>query len=224
MAMHAGTLKRLLVTLAVCVSLNAALTMQNAWPSLWVEPGSGVSIELLALLGALAICMARRPQWGNAFVWFLSVLLFLLIMGRYCAVTAHALFGRSINLYFDLPHLPAVISMTAEARPVGEVALFAVLIVAVPLGLLLAVRFGIGAVARSLSDRVVRRAAMTVAFAGILAYAATGLLGRRRRLCRNCPPPATCSCSSSNPTARSLTACRRSRMRSVRASYKRRNG
>ncbi|MGD8808762.1 MAG: hypothetical protein PVG24_04105 [Gammaproteobacteria bacterium] len=177
--MHAGTLKRLLVTLAVCVALNAALTMQNAWPSLWVEPGSGVSIELLALVGALAICMARRPQWGNAFVWFLSVLLFLLIMGRYCAVTAHALFGRSINLYFDLPHLPAVISMTAEARPVGEVALFAVLIVAVPLGLLLAVRFGIGAVARSLSDRVVRRAAMTVAFAGILAYAATGLLGIR---------------------------------------------
>lgn len=177
--MRAGTVKRFLVTLAVCVALNAALTMRNAWPSLWVEPGPGVSIELLALVAVLAICMDRRPQWGRALVWFLAVVLFFLILGRYCAVTAHALFGRPINLYFDLPHLPAVVSMTAEARPLGEILLLASLIVAAPLGLLLAIRCGMGAVARSLHDRPVRRAAMTVTLAGILAYAATGVFGIR---------------------------------------------
>jgi Sulfatase len=175
--MRTGTLGRLLVALAVCSVLNAALTLQNAWPSLWVEAGPGVSVELLVFLAAIALWLECRPRLGRGLAWCIAVVLFLLVVGRYFAVTAHALFGRSINLYFDLPHLPAVIAMTAEVRPVWQVVLFAVLLVAVPALLLVGLRFGIGAIARMFADRVVRRAAFGVAVAGIVGYIASMLFG-----------------------------------------------
>ena len=177
--MQNGMLRRLSVALAACLGLNAALTLQNAWPSLWIEPGAGLSVELLIVLAFMAICLELRPQLGRWLAWFLAAVLFLLIAGRYFAVTAHALFGRSINLYFDLPHLPAVISMTAELRPVWEVVFFASVFVAFPAGLLLLVRFGIGAVARSMSHRPVRRAVLGVTAVGIVAYAAASVSGIR---------------------------------------------
>jgi len=175
--MRTGTPGRLLLALAISVGLNAALTLRNAWPSLWVEPGPGISVELLGLLALIAIWLERRPALGRGVAWSMAAVLFLLVVGRYLAVTAHALFGRSINLYFDLPHLPAVLAMTAEVRPVGEVVLFALLLVAVPAALLLALRCGVGAVTRTFADRIVRRAALGVAAAGLVVYAANGLFG-----------------------------------------------
>ena len=51
---------RLLTVLAVSAAFNAALTLQNAWPSLWVTFGAWVSVELLVLLVFLAVCLERR--------------------------------------------------------------------------------------------------------------------------------------------------------------------
>jgi hypothetical protein len=177
MAIWNGTWGRLLVALAVCVGLNAALTLRNAWPSLWVEAGPGVSVELLAAVAVVAVVLERRGHIGRGLLWFLAGALFFLILGRYFAVTAHALFGRSINLYFDLPHLPAVIAMTAEARPATEVVLFAALVVVVPALLFLAIRWAVGGLARAFADRTVRRTALAVAVMGMAGYAAGGLFG-----------------------------------------------
>jgi len=177
--MQKSRLGRLLVGLAACVGLNLLLTLQNAWPSLWVRPSAGLSVELLTGLALIAVYLERRPEFGRWFGWFVASVLFLLIVGRYCAVTAHALFGRSINLYFDLPHLPDVVTMTADSRPVAEVVFFAAAAVIVPILLLLLIRLGVGAIAESLSDRPVRRVVLGIAVVGCGAYTASAIAGFR---------------------------------------------
>jgi len=174
-----GTLGRLLVMLVACLGLNAALTLQNVWPTLWVEPGRGVSVELLAVLAIVAVLLEWRPRLGGGWAWSVAAVLFLLMLGRYFAVTAHALFGRSINLYFDLPYLPAVAAMAAESQPILEMIFFAVLLVVLPAALLLAIRYGVGAVAWSLSDRPLRRVVLGAAAAGVGIYSVAGPLGIR---------------------------------------------
>ena len=59
-----------------------------------------------------------------------------LLLGRYAEVTAPALYGRPVNLYWDAQHLPKVAAMLAEVGPwwlvgllvLGIVALLAALI------------------------------------------------------------------------------------------------
>lgn len=166
---------RLLTVLAVSAAFNTALTLQNAWPSLWVTLGAGVSVELLFLLVLLAFYLERRTDIGRPLAWCLTVSLFLLIAGRYAAVTAHSLFGRPINLYFDLPHLPEVAAMTVGARSVPEILGIAMAALAIPVTLLLSIRWGVGAIARCFSDKTLRRATGGIAAAGIVVFCAASL-------------------------------------------------
>lgn len=166
---------RLLTVLAVSAAFNAALTLQNAWPSLWVTFGAGVSVELLVLLVFLAFYLERRAELGRPLAWCLAISLFLLIAGRYAAVTAHSLFGRPINLYFDLPHLPEVAAMTVGARSAPEILGIAAVALAIPVMLLLSIHWGVGAIARCLSDKPLRRATGGIAAAGIVVFFAASL-------------------------------------------------
>ena len=169
----------LLAALLVCVALNAALTFHNVWPSVWVSPGTGLSVELCVLVVVLALYLGRRPALRRSATWVVTALLFALIVGRYLAVTAHALFGRDINLYFDLPHLPDVIAMNASVRPPAEVAGIVLLAIVLLVGLLASLRIGIGVLARSFAEPPVRRSALCLAMAGVLIYGATSVPGLR---------------------------------------------
>jgi hypothetical protein len=166
---------RILLAIAVCVALNAAITLQNAWPTLWAIPGTAISVELLFLLAVMVLYMERRRAIGATVAWGLAAVLYLLVAGRYAAVTAHSLFGRPINLFFDLPHLPEVVAMTTGARSSIEIAFFAAVGLALLTAALLSVRWGIGIVAQALSDRAIRRPAGVVAAAGILLFFAASL-------------------------------------------------
>jgi hypothetical protein len=166
---------RLLLAIAVGVAFNAAVTLQNAWPTLWAIPGTAISVELLVLLAVLVLSMERRSAVSGTVVWAVSAVLFLLIVGRYAAVTSHSLFGRPINLFFDLPHAPEVMAMTAGARSPIEIAVLAAASVALLTAALIVVRWGIGIVAQALSDRAVRRPAGVMAAAGILLFFATSM-------------------------------------------------
>lgn len=165
--------------LLVCAALNAALTFHNAWPSVWIEPGSGLSVELCVLVAGMAYALGRRSALGRPAIWIVTAILFALIVGRYLAVTSHALFGRDINLYFDLPHLPDVVAMNAAALSRAELAGAALLTAALLAGLLVALRFGVGVLARSLTEPSVRRGALSLAMAGILVYGAASIPGLR---------------------------------------------
>jgi hypothetical protein len=173
--MLSGRSVRVLLAIAVCVALNAAITLQNAWPTLWAVPGTAISVELLVLLAVIVLYMERRRAMAGTVAWGMTAVLFLLIAGRYAAVTSHSLFGRPINLFFDLPHLPEVVAMTVGARSSYEIAMVAAVGLVLLAAAMLSVRWGVGVVARALSDGTIRRPAGVVAAAGILLFFATSL-------------------------------------------------
>ncbi|HUO68267.1 MAG TPA: hypothetical protein VMV37_12060 [Gammaproteobacteria bacterium] len=119
---------------AALLLLNAALTLGNVWPTPWVEPRAEVSVEVAALLLGLAVYAELAARRGFALpgkltALALAALMFLLTIGRYADVTAPALYGRPVNLYWDARHLPNVGAMLAEvAKPWMLVAFLAALI------------------------------------------------------------------------------------------------
>ena len=119
-----------------------------------------------------------RGRPGKAIRWTALAVLLLLIAGRYGDITAPALFGRRIDLYWDLRHAPSVAAMFVEAAPwwriAGLVTGIAVLIAA----LFLAVRYALGAVLNGLAFPALRRGAGLLAAATLVLYAA-GLGGVR---------------------------------------------
>ncbi len=133
------TIRRWLLLAAALFVLNAAMTLQNVWPTLWVTIRTELSIELALLVLVLAWYaeIAARLAWpppGRRTTLVLAVLLFVLAVGRYADVTAPALYGRPVNLYWDAQHLPRVAAMLAEvAHPwiIGAVALGVVAFVVV---------------------------------------------------------------------------------------------
>ena len=157
--------------LLAVAGLNVALTLQNVWPSLWVRPTAELSVELFAIVLVLGFAAAWRHDLGKRVQWLVTVLLFLLVLGRYAEITSHALFGRPINLYFDLQHLPRVIAMTAGARSAWEITIFALLLVVVPIAALLVLRVAVTAITDAVAVRPIRRAAIAVAGAGVVLFA-----------------------------------------------------
>jgi hypothetical protein len=103
-----------LVALAL---LNFGLTFDSLWPTLWIRPRSDLSIELAAVVLALALAAARFGPPPRRLLAGLAMAFTVLALGRYVEVTARELYGRPINLYYDVPHVPRVIAMFAESAP-----------------------------------------------------------------------------------------------------------
>ncbi len=131
---------RAAAVVAAILLLNAALTFHNDWPTpavRWPLPPE-LSIELAAallLLAAAAAWRARRASSAPPAPGLLAAVTLTFVLGRYAEVTAPALYGRPVNLYWDAPHLGGVLRMLLHAG--GPV--FAVLVVA---GALLALLSG----------------------------------------------------------------------------------
>jgi phosphatidylglycerophosphate synthase len=106
------------VTLAAALLLlDASVTFHNIWPTPAVGWSGEVSIELaggiLALVTAyFLIGIPSRPVRRVVAIGWL-----VLVIGRYLDVTAPALWGRTLNFYWDLPFLPDVAAMLARAAP-----------------------------------------------------------------------------------------------------------
>ncbi len=98
--------------------LNAALSFHARWPTLWVELHGDLSPEialLVLILGGVAGLVGGRLSPG--LTAGLAGILTLLVLGRYLAVMAPALYGRPIDLVADMRYLPDVIPMLARAAP-----------------------------------------------------------------------------------------------------------
>jgi len=112
------TLTSALGVLLALALLDLLLTFHNVWPTPWVHPVPELSVELAALVLLLAMACERTTGLGRRWRWAIVAVLFLLVLGRYADVTAPALFGRPIDLYWDAPHLPDAVAMVAAvARP-----------------------------------------------------------------------------------------------------------
>ncbi len=102
------------------ILLNGALTFANVWPTLGVHWRGELSVELAALLVLLALIHTRARPIGRRALALLSVLFVLLALGRYADVTSPALYGRPVNLYWDLPHVGEVIGMLARVATLWQ--------------------------------------------------------------------------------------------------------
>ena len=96
-------------------ALNFALTFHNVWPTPWITTRHELSVEIAALLLGLALWEHRLRPVSPRVLHGTALLLTLMCIGRYAEVTAPALYGRRINLYWDAQHLPAVAAMLVEA-------------------------------------------------------------------------------------------------------------
>jgi hypothetical protein len=156
---------------AAVLALNTALTFQNVWPTLWIAPRAELSIELgVLLLGLVAWTSLVRPLGVKALA-VLTAAVLVLVLGRYAEVTAPALYGRPVNLYWDSQHLPKVAAMLAEVGPWWLVGLLAFGLIALLAALIAGVAWCLGVVARSLRSSAGRRVVGGVAGALVALYA-----------------------------------------------------
>jgi hypothetical protein len=114
---------RWITLFAALVLLDASLTFENVWPTPAVRWHGALSIELVICLLAMAIvCQWSGPPSRAAIGW-LSAIWTVLVIGRYAEVTAPALYGRDINLYWDLRFIPDVSAMVTRVAPAWLVVL-----------------------------------------------------------------------------------------------------
>src|SRR5215831_14306889 len=169
---------------AALLLLNASLTFHNVWPTPAISWRGEISAELAAYIVCCAIvARARKRSNGEsissvALRWIAVVWMFFVI-GRYADVTATALFGRDINLYWDLRFIPDVVSLLAKAAHIWLV-LGVVAAVALVLTLLYVVlRWAIGEVTRAARDPGTRAVLATVSAIVLLLFAAESTTGAR---------------------------------------------
>ncbi len=157
--------------------LNLALTLQNVWPTPWVTTHHKFSLEIALLLLALTLYAELRHPPAQRLVGWLAFVLTLLTLGRYAQVTAPALFGRPVNLYWDAQHLPGVAAMLAQVTPAWLVALIALGLVLLTGGLFLVLRWALGRVWAGLAETGARRAQGALAAGVLMLYLAAPGLG-----------------------------------------------
>jgi phosphoglycerol transferase MdoB-like AlkP superfamily enzyme len=147
---------------AALVLLNASLSFSNVWPTPAIRWRGELSVEMA--LFVLALVVARRWfQPSPAAIGWLSAVWTVLVIGRYAEVTAPALYGRDVNLYWDLRFIPDVVAMVTRVAPlwlivlcVGTAALLLTLLYRL-------LRWALHVVAGAIVDRGERRAATALA-------------------------------------------------------------
>lgn len=155
--------------------LNASLTFGNVWPTPAVRWQPLISPEIALTLAFLA--GGRWLGWRpSARVWrALSVAGVVLVVGRYADVTAPALYGREVNLYWDLPHVSGVASMLARAASSWRVVLAAAALLLVPLLLYWPLRWAWSRVGDGLERTGQRRALVGLVAGAAMAYGVEAL-------------------------------------------------
>jgi hypothetical protein len=158
------------VSLALAlILLNGSVTFHNLWPTLGVHWPGELSAELATLLLLFALSNAWLGPTPPRVVAGLAALSVLFALGRYAEVTAPALYGREVNLYWDGPRLISVVEMFARVASIWQVvALVGGTLLVLTLMYLLA-RWSLGRIDTVLRDY--RAARFVLGFAGALLLA-----------------------------------------------------
>ena len=162
---HNSRWRRWTALAAALVALDGSLTFRSFWPTPAVRWQGELSIELAACVLALVAAKRWLGPPSRAALRGLSALWVLLVIGRYGDVTAHALYGRDVNLYWDLQFIPDVAALLARAAPIRLVLLVgaaALLILVLLYGL---VRWALGRVGEAMGNPGARRALGALALA-----------------------------------------------------------
>jgi hypothetical protein len=163
--------------LAAVVLLDASLAFQNVWPTPMIRWSGELSVECgVLLILVVAAQLSLGPLSGAAIGWLTAGWL-LLVLGHYADVTAPALYGRDINLYWDVRYMPDVAAMIARAAPLWLIVCVVAAVAAI-LGLLYVVfRWAIRCIAGVAFDAK-QRAPIFMAGVTIVALFTAQQLGR----------------------------------------------
>lgn len=152
------------------VLLSASLTFGNIWPTPAIRWKWQFSVEWAALVGLLALVGPQAAR-GSRWLGLLSVAWMALVVGHYADVTAPALYGREVNLYWDLQHVAGVTAMLAKAAPLWGIVLVAIAACVVLAVFYAGTRWALGQVATAARERRARLALGLIAFATAVLYA-----------------------------------------------------
>jgi hypothetical protein len=162
---------------AALALLNASVTFGNLWPTLLVRWNGGVSLELAACILGLIIARPWQPASKVARRW-LAIFWVILVIGRYADVTTRSLYGRDVNLYWDLRLMPDVGAMFAFVAKPWLVAAIVGGLILVPLALYAPLRWAIDRVAEATNEPRTRRALVVLAGVAFLSSGAQALDAR----------------------------------------------
>ena len=160
--------------------INALLTLVNPGPTPWPEFSARLAPELCLALAGVAGWIAWRGHLPKHAGRVLAVMTAALIAVRAIEVTSAAVFGRSLNLYWDGRHLGAVLAMNGV--PLWQIAGGAMAAVALVCALYLLALRSWRAVAQGLAHGALRSTALLAsvgALAGLTLHDVGGLDSRR---------------------------------------------
>ena len=157
--------------------LNASLTFENLWPTPAIIWRGEISVELAVLLVLLAAAVGRGSRVASQLVAGVSAVWLVLVVGRYADVTAPALYGRDINLYWDIRYVSDVAGMLTHSAPTGLVVLIGAAAIALVGGLFLLIRLAFRVVASAMQDQHARRGIVGVAVILAAIFAAQSIAG-----------------------------------------------
>jgi hypothetical protein len=169
-----------LALVAALLLLDVSLTFHNVWPTPAISWRGELSVELAAYICGCALIATRlrsRSISSTTLRWITVVWIFF-VVGRYADVTATALFGRDINLYWDLRFIPDVVSLLAKAAHVWLVTGAALALALVLAALYFAMRWAIRTVTTASMNPPWRGPLAWIAAAALLLFS-IDILGRR---------------------------------------------
>ena len=157
-----GSVRWLACVVALSI-LQVSLTFVNVWPTLDVRPTADLTVELpLAIL--LLIGFSRwRTGSLKTLNRVLSIGWVLLILGRYVDVTTRSLYGREVNIYWDMRHIPKVGAMFSTVANPWQIVMVIVGVVVCPIAVYLLTRWCFRQVSIALQGHSVRLGLNTVA-------------------------------------------------------------
>jgi hypothetical protein len=159
-------MRRALWGLVFILYFNALFTFENVPSTPAVRLAPKLSVEILALVGLVALCrpMSRLARGALALALFVATAI------RYVDTTAYGVLGREFDLHGDFPHLHRVLAMFLEVMTPG-LGLLVFGTLALVAALALALNWvGLGAIERALEARRLRRGAVVAAAFGVLAF------------------------------------------------------
>jgi hypothetical protein len=164
-----------LTLIAALTVLNASLSFHNVWPTPVIGWRGELSIEVAAVL--LMLIAARRLAPPSSTTWrWMAVVWVVLVIGHYADVTTPALYGRDINLYWDVRYMPDVAAMVVRAAPSWLIVLAAAAVLLTIVLLYLTLRWALGRVGEALTDSGARRGIGIFASAVIVLFVGQQLM------------------------------------------------
>jgi hypothetical protein len=98
--------RRTATALLALLFLNCILSFRNWWPTPGILPDARLAPGFVWLWLLLLLAVAWRGELSRRAAGLLAAVYSLLVLLRYADVTAPALFGRAVNLYWDVPRIP----------------------------------------------------------------------------------------------------------------------